>query len=217
MPFAFGHEVEWTSEAAGYSRTKRGTVVGVVPSGLLPDSEQFPSLYKRSGVGMPRSHESYVVKVKGRGLYWPRVKQLKAVDPGNFIKGWSEAIRELPLSGTVNATEEDQGRYDLIMVSGVSSTNSMEYGLFPSYEMAEAVGKLLLAADADNAPEWCGYQVLPPTKAANIVGTESPERLLRAVWGKVGGRLHLEHPELADRVAILLANATAAPAHFESA
>ena len=73
--------VEWTSQAAGYTRTKVGVVVGLVPAGHLPDRDRFHSLYRSSGVGMPRDHVSYVVKVTGRGVYWPIAKKLRKVQP----------------------------------------------------------------------------------------------------------------------------------------
>jgi hypothetical protein len=73
--------VEWTSQSAGYVRTKVGVVVGLVPVGHLPDRERFPSLYRSVGVGMPRDHISYVVKVPGRGVYWPVAKKLRKVQP----------------------------------------------------------------------------------------------------------------------------------------
>lgn len=73
--------VEWVSQAAGYTRTKVGVVVGLVPVGHLPDRDRFPSLYRGSGVGMSRDHVSYVVKVTGRGVYWPIAKKLRKVQP----------------------------------------------------------------------------------------------------------------------------------------
>jgi Ni/Co efflux regulator RcnB len=73
--------VEWTSQAAGYTRTKVGVVVGLVPVGHLPGGDRFPSLYRGAGVGMPRDHISYVVRVPGRGVYWPVAKKLRKVQP----------------------------------------------------------------------------------------------------------------------------------------
>jgi len=73
--FVVGDEVEWTSQAAGITRTKRGTVIEVVPAG------QFPS--RKPGRNdlacLSRDHDSYVVSVKGRGTYWPRASQLRKV------------------------------------------------------------------------------------------------------------------------------------------
>ena len=78
-----GDQVTWTSKAQGCSKTKQGYIVQVVSPGSLPNRERFPSLYKSSGVGMNRDHESYVVAVSsgknGNGrmiFYWPRVAQL---------------------------------------------------------------------------------------------------------------------------------------------
>jgi len=75
--FSIGDEVEWTSQSAGYKTTKRGVVVQIVPAGLRPDSEAFPSLHRRAG--LQRDHDSYVVRVRGRGPYWPRVSLLEPV------------------------------------------------------------------------------------------------------------------------------------------
>lgn len=70
-----GDEVEWTSQSAGNRRTKRGTVIRVLPDGARPDrlsANRFP--------GMARAHESYVVRANGK-TYWPRVNQLRRANP----------------------------------------------------------------------------------------------------------------------------------------
>ncbi|MFK4705658.1 hypothetical protein ABIC83_002497 [Roseateles asaccharophilus] len=77
--FNLGQAVAWTSQSAGYVKEKSGVIEQVVPAGSKPDQVRFPSLYKGAGVGAARDHESYVVRVKGKGVYWPRVNQLKAV------------------------------------------------------------------------------------------------------------------------------------------
>jgi hypothetical protein len=78
MCFHLGDSVAWTSQANGSVREKTGEVRQVVVSGELPDRDRFPGLYKGSGVGAPRPHESYVVVVDGKGAYWPRVAALRA-------------------------------------------------------------------------------------------------------------------------------------------
>lgn len=75
--FELGERVEWVSQAAGHSRTKVGEVAECVPAGRMPDRTKFERLYKSSGVGLPRDHESYVILV-GNKPYWPRVKNLQA-------------------------------------------------------------------------------------------------------------------------------------------
>lgn len=83
--FKLGETVSWISQAQGCTRKKAGKVVEVVPPGEYPDRDRFRSLYKGSGVGLSRNHESYVVKaqqVSGRQtkkIYWPRVKNLTRV------------------------------------------------------------------------------------------------------------------------------------------
>lgn len=67
-----GDIVEWESQSAGYTKTKRGTVVRVVPP------ERWAYEVKGSGLSA-RPHESYVVQVK-RTMYWPRVKHMRLVE-----------------------------------------------------------------------------------------------------------------------------------------
>ncbi len=82
-----GDRVRWQSQAQGYHVVKEGIVVAVIPAGRLPDRDVFPSLYKNSGVGMSRDHESYVIKARqlcrdgrtpksGNRIYWPRASAL---------------------------------------------------------------------------------------------------------------------------------------------
>jgi hypothetical protein len=73
VTFKVGDIVEWTSQAAGCTRTKRGEVVEVVPAGCQP-----VPMSKNRNPGNARDHESYLVRVKGAGLYWPRVSALRA-------------------------------------------------------------------------------------------------------------------------------------------
>lgn len=81
--FQNGDAVSWSSQAAGYTRTKTGVVVQVVPAGAMPDRQRFERLYKGAGVGGPRDHESFVILVPGKTskaagtLYWPRAAGLK--------------------------------------------------------------------------------------------------------------------------------------------
>lgn len=68
-----GDTVQWTSSAAGNTRTKTGEVVEVIRAGDRP---------KMKGVGLCRDHESYVVRAKVLNKnswrkYWPRVSALK--------------------------------------------------------------------------------------------------------------------------------------------
>lgn len=75
--FKMGARVYWVSQAGGSSIPKQGEVIGVVRAGQRPGREDFPSLWKNPGPGLPRDHESYVVRVTGRGIYWPRVSAMK--------------------------------------------------------------------------------------------------------------------------------------------
>lgn len=80
--FRLGDTVTWTSQSAGVAKTKTGTVEEVVPAKGTPSRERFPQLYRSAGVGLPRDHVSYVVRVPGKTAkaagttYWPRVSAL---------------------------------------------------------------------------------------------------------------------------------------------
>ena len=85
MAFGIGDTVRWSSQAGGVRKEKVGEVVAVVAAKLLPNREQFLSLYKGAGIGISRDHESYVVRVRtGKTAtkdYWPRANSLSAVYP----------------------------------------------------------------------------------------------------------------------------------------
>lgn len=70
--FKIGDRVEWTSQAGGWTRTKIGTVETVVPPGCI-----VPKCSKNPNPGACRDHESYLVRVQKKGLYWPRVAALR--------------------------------------------------------------------------------------------------------------------------------------------
>jgi hypothetical protein len=76
--FKKGSEVEWTSQAAGIRKTKRGVVLAVLPPMAEPNL-----VLKELGIrgrivnpGWPRGDTSYLVRAGGR-LYWPRASLLK--------------------------------------------------------------------------------------------------------------------------------------------
>jgi hypothetical protein len=75
IEFKIGDGVEWTSQSAGTKTTKRGKVVHVLPAGCVP-----PKLSKNSNPGGYRDHISYLVRVKGKGLYWPKASYLKLIE-----------------------------------------------------------------------------------------------------------------------------------------
>jgi hypothetical protein len=79
MRFKVGDRVRWQSQAAGVLRVKVGQVVEVVPPCREPQS--------RGDFGMPRDHESYVVRAIAVGratkqarCYWPRASALALDD-----------------------------------------------------------------------------------------------------------------------------------------
>jgi len=73
--------VEWERQSKGYTKTKRGVIVEIVPAGGYVDKVKYPHLAKKSG--MSRDTVSYIVKVDDRNTstsyYWPLVKNLKRV------------------------------------------------------------------------------------------------------------------------------------------
>ncbi len=88
--FVAGQAVTWASQAGGVTKQKIGFVEQVVPAGGLPDRGRFEQLYLTSGVGLPRDHVSYVVRVAGKTarssgkVYWPRVPTLSAYASAHF-------------------------------------------------------------------------------------------------------------------------------------
>jgi hypothetical protein len=75
-----GDHVEWTSQAGGYTKKKRGVIVAVVPAHAdvrkhLPEGKTVDS------GSLFRPQESYLVEVDGSNyLYWPRAKYLRQPD-----------------------------------------------------------------------------------------------------------------------------------------
>jgi len=87
MNLQIGDYVTWTSQSAGTTKTKAGSVVAIVPVGANPDTVIAGDLWAdhryrgfayvwTGSYGLPRNHESYLIAV-GRKLYWPRVSLLQ--------------------------------------------------------------------------------------------------------------------------------------------
>lgn len=81
--FKVGDKVTWVSQAGGHTKVKSGVVEEVVKPGGRPSREAFESLYTGNGIGAPRKHQSYVVRVPGAtskaagAVYWPRAASLQ--------------------------------------------------------------------------------------------------------------------------------------------
>ena len=79
-----GDLVEWTSQSSGFTKTKCGKIVGIVPAGIDP-KDHVPQdaggvFFQLKNPGSPRNHDSYLIRVgKQRNLYWPLVNKLKLV------------------------------------------------------------------------------------------------------------------------------------------
>ena len=84
--FKVGDSVEWSSQAQGSTKTKRGVVSEVVKAGDRPSRMLFPTLYKNAGCGYGRDHESYVVLV-GKKPYWPRAAALRSTKACQHCNG----------------------------------------------------------------------------------------------------------------------------------
>jgi hypothetical protein len=94
--FKFGDKVEWSSQARGSEKKKKGIIVEVVPAGTWPSKTldrlrgSVSSIKVRYRVmfdgGLPRKSDSYLVAVPpktSRGkpfLYWPRTSALRKLD-----------------------------------------------------------------------------------------------------------------------------------------
>jgi hypothetical protein len=98
-----GNVVEWTSSAAGTTKTKRGVIIAAVPAddGKGPFDDFFLSNilgdkrfdYNTSDVPsiLCRRHEGYLVAVVEKSkrfprLYWPRVSALLLVEDAEAIE-----------------------------------------------------------------------------------------------------------------------------------
>jgi hypothetical protein len=87
-----GTQVEWTSQAAGSTKTKRGKIVAVVPAHQDPSNEivrlrdAHRAASSNLGGGGPRGYESFLVLVSGSTersrphLYWPLPANLRVRD-----------------------------------------------------------------------------------------------------------------------------------------
>ena len=81
--FSIGDEVQWTSSSAGTTVTKVGKVETVLAARERMSERQRK---ESDASGLPRDHESYLVRVPGRTggakgkLYWPRVAALSLAD-----------------------------------------------------------------------------------------------------------------------------------------
>ena len=75
-----GDRVTWSSQSHGNTTTKVGEIIAVVPADSRPDDVLPPGFKCNSsyGYGLSRRHESYLVRVEGKGhrAYWPRVNKL---------------------------------------------------------------------------------------------------------------------------------------------
>lgn len=79
MRFKVGDVVTWTSQSGGYSKTKTGTVLAIVPAGSSPVVPEGYRANSKAGYGFGRSHDSYLIAV-GKVIYWPRVICLNPVE-----------------------------------------------------------------------------------------------------------------------------------------
>lgn len=81
--FKRGDDVQWTSQANGSEKKKRGVVAVVLRTTRFPVelSADIRRGLKLNGYSLykKRNHRSYIVKTPDGKLYWPLVKYLKPV------------------------------------------------------------------------------------------------------------------------------------------
>ena len=76
--FRVGDRVIWTSQSQGFTKTKTGIIVAVVPGGVDPIKVVPAGMKIMPLHGFARNYESYLVQVAGsKTLYWPLVNNLK--------------------------------------------------------------------------------------------------------------------------------------------
>jgi hypothetical protein len=120
-----GDQVQWTSQAKGCSRTKRGVIVAVVPA-WQGVREFVPLGMKIDGPGAPRASETYLVQV-GQRLYWPRVTSLKLINAS-------------PLEAVFDAARAYRDEFE---APGLDTTMRGYYRtrLFAAIELAERIAR----------------------------------------------------------------------------
>ena len=79
MKLRLNDNVQWTQQVGGRAHTRTGVVVAVIAAGRQPDRILFRPLFRGAATLPARDHESYVVLVGDRTLYWPRARLLRAV------------------------------------------------------------------------------------------------------------------------------------------
>jgi len=77
MTLRLDDKVQWTHQCGGRALARSGVVVAVLAPGKQPDRTLFRALYRGAQALPIRDHESYVVLVGDRTLYWPRVRLLR--------------------------------------------------------------------------------------------------------------------------------------------
>lgn len=89
-------------------------------------------------------------------------------------------------STTAAVVAEALQAYDLVMHSAVSPLNDVQYGRFQRYDQASAVGKLLLAADTLDAPEWDRFDVIPVAAIPILAWTDGASIWLSPIGNGLG-------------------------------
>jgi hypothetical protein len=94
--FKVGDQVMWSSKSWGETKTKVGTIVAIVPECCIARCFAPEGMTMRFH-GMPRKHESYLVKLpNSKVLSWPKVDYLKKSNiPSNLCsKSCIEALNK---------------------------------------------------------------------------------------------------------------------------
>jgi len=78
LKFSINDKVRWNSQAAGIWKEKRGVIIAIVAPKreAVPIADKFAFPFRYGG-GVWRDHESYLVLVDNKVIYWPRVAALR--------------------------------------------------------------------------------------------------------------------------------------------
>jgi hypothetical protein len=166
MSFKIGDQVSWASQANGRTVVKKGAIYEIVAPGADPTGIK--------GAGMPRDHESYVVKAfketdrKRTALYWPIVSKLhreyerfdEAALRQEIAKTWGEHGAHADLFGMMMDRIEAGRKWEAIVHEELRSAKA---GGDPiAIQMAEWGVKLVTAINAGRGPDaapktWAGH------------------------------------------------------------
>lgn len=150
--FKVGDQVFWTSQSAGSTTTKYGTVEAVLEPGEKPQG---------NGFGNVRGHVSYAVRVRKAGrskLYWPLIKNL--------------ALSKEPADGTVTLASPPPGPITLHFTGPITIT----HGIPPTEIVVVPTEETPLTDPAPVEAAPAGETVLPETAITPTESIDEPAK-----------------------------------------